>query len=153
MDKVAFGKNKKIRMVSSALVGLAATLVLSAGAAATPGQIASLQVPGIQGTSHQVDLVALETKISNTDAINFIAKIKLKNGIDSLTSEFDQFHNGQSNNSLGDLRRRFDEFLFSTVAMLRNGDPTLADELVMSRDALWKILTDPKKEWPNPTEP
>lgn len=108
--------------------------------------MASLQVPGIGTPSGNIDLVALETKISNTSAINIFDKLKLKNGIDSLTSEIDQFHSGQSANSLGDLKLRFEDFLHSTVAMLRKGDPSLAEELVRSREELWKLLTNPKSD-------
>jgi hypothetical protein len=39
------------------------------------------------------------------------------------------------------------------VAMLREGDPSLAEELVRSREELWKLLTNPQADWPSPTEP
>ncbi|MDA1325600.1 MAG: hypothetical protein O3C34_12725, partial [Proteobacteria bacterium] len=150
---LAYSNTRQSRTISSALIGLAMTLLMSTGAKAGPDQMASLQVPGIGKPSGNIDLVALETKISNTSAINIFDKLKLKNGIDSLTSEFDQFHSGQSANSLGDLKLRFEDFLHSTVAMLRKGDPSLAEELVRSREELWKFLTSPKAGWPSPTEP
>lgn len=150
---VAYSNTEQSRTISSALIGLAVTLLMFTGAKAGPDQMASLQVPGIGTPSGNFDLVALETKISNTSAINIFDKLKLKNGIDSLTSEFDQFHSGQSANSLGDLKLRFEDFLHSTVAMLREGDPSLAEELVRSREELWKLLTNPQADWPSPTEP
>jgi hypothetical protein len=130
-------------MISSAFMGLAVTLAMSGGAAATPGQLASLQVPGIESPSRNIDLDALETKISKTDAIDIFAKLQLKNRIDSLTDEVGQIQSGQSDISLAELKLRFEQFFHSTVALLRKGDPSLADELVMSRDALWRVLTQP----------
>ncbi len=151
MNKVANCKTKQSRRFSSALIGLAVTLVMSTGATASPDQIALLMIPSLERPSTNIDLDALETKISNTNAINFLAKLKLKNEIDSLTNEIGQIHNGQSANSLGELKRRFEDFLRSTVAMLRKGDPLLAEELVMSREELWKMLADPVAESPRPT--
>ncbi len=148
---MAKNKTKQSRKFSSALIGLAVTLVMSTGATASPDQIALLMIPSLERPSTNIDLDALETKISNTNAINFLAKLKLKNEIDSLTNEIGQIHNGQSANSLGELKRRFEDFLRSTVAMLRKGDPLLAEELVMSREELWKMLTDSEAESPRPT--
>lgn len=143
MVKVANNNTNKSRRVPSALAGLAVTLAMATGAAASPDQIALLKVPGIESSSKKIDLGALEKKISNTDAITVFAKLELKNGIDSLTDEVGQIHNGQSSISFRELKQRFEEFLHGTVAMLRKGDPSLAEELSMSRDALWKVLTDP----------
>jgi len=151
MKKVAYNKPKQSRIFSSALIGLAMTLVMSSRVAANPDQIASLQIPGMERSAKNIDLGALETKISNTDAINLFDKIKLKNGVDSLTNEFGQYHNGQSSISLGELTQRFEAFFRSTVAMLRKGDPSLAEELVMSRGKLLKILTEPQAELASPT--
>ena len=136
MKTVAHNKTKRSRVLSSAVIGLAMTLVMSTGAIASPDQIASL-----------------ETKISNTSAINFIAKLKIKNDIDSLTEEIGQIHNGQSDISLRELKLRFEDFFHSTVVMIRKGDPSLAKELVMLREELWKILTIPEAEAPRPTAP
>ena len=136
-------------MFASAFIGLTMTLAMPAGATAAPDQLASLQVPGIERSSKNIDLGALETKISKTGALNIFAKLQLKNRIDSLTSEVDQIHNGQSDISLDELRQRFDKFFHSTVALLRKGDPSLADELVISRDKLWKVLSKPEAETPD----
>ena len=145
--------------MSSTLLGLAMLLLMPAGAMASSGQIASLEVQKYGSPVATIDLVSLETKIGDTDALNFLAKPKLKLGINSLTSAFGEFHKGQSANSLDELRIRFEGFLYSTAAMIRKGDPKLAKELVMSRDELWKVLTNPEKilaspetEWASPKE-
>ena len=142
---MVYRKTKSVRIIPSALIGLFVALVLSSGATAGPYQIAMLHTPSIETSSKNFDLDALETKIRNTDAINFFAKIELKIGIDSLINDFGQFHNGQSGASLRVLKARFEKFLRSTVAMLRKGDASLAEELVMSRDELWKTLNNPTK--------
>jgi hypothetical protein len=149
MKKVAHNNTKKICMYASALAGLAVTLVLSSGAMASQDQLASLRVPGIERPSSNIDLAALETKISNTDAINIFAKLQIRNRIDTLTDEAGQIYNGQSSISIKELKSRFEEFFHNTVAMLRKGDPSLADELAKSRDRLWQVLTTVKVELPD----
>ena len=149
MKSVAYNNTKRSRMFASAFIGLALTLVMSAGVAADLDQLASLQVLGIEKSLKNIDLDALETKISKTGALNVFAKLQLKNSIDSLTSEVGQIHNGQSDISLDELRQRFEKFFHSTVALLRKGDPLLADELAMSRDKLWKVLSNPEAETPD----
>lgn len=149
MKKVVNNKCKKPRVFSPGVAGLAVMLVMSSEAIASSNQIATLEIPGIERSSKNIDLGALETKISNTDAIDLFDKLKLKNRIDSLTNEVDQIHNGQSSISLSDLKRQFEEFFLSTVAMLRKGDPVLAEELVMSRNQLWQVLTDVRVELPD----
>ena len=47
------------------------TLVMSTGVTAGPDQIASLEVPGFKTSSEKFDLGALETKISNTNAMAY----------------------------------------------------------------------------------
>ena len=128
----------------SAFMGLALSVAMSARASASPDPVALRQVPGMERPSGNIDLVALEEKISNTSAMTIFAKLELKSGIDSLTSEVGQIRSGQSNTSLTELKKRFEEFLYSTVAKLREGDPALADELAMSRDELWRVLTNPE---------
>jgi hypothetical protein len=135
---------------SRVFLGLALAFLTPAAADAGADRMASLQLPPIEASPdgfERIDLAALETKISNTDAIDFLDKIRLKSGIDSLTEAFGRYHKGESARDLGALRHRFEDFLYSTVAMLRAGDPSLARELALSREALWKILTDPDGAW------
>ena len=158
MKIVAHRKFKPSRFLLSALAGLALTLLVPGAAMAGPEQLASLQIshvetPSSGPSSGPFDLEALEAKIGDTDALNFIAKIRLKHGIDSLTEAFGEFHNGKSTKSLTELERGFEEFLYRTVGQLQKGDPSLARELALSRDAIWSLLTDPQGDWPSPTEP
>ena len=152
MKAVSNTKSKASQFGSFALVALALALLIPTAANAGREQMAALQAPSMDTPSKGFDLVALETKLSNTDALNFIAKLKLRHGINSLTEEFGAFHSGRSTRSLSELRQRFEEFLYRTVASLREGDPSLARELALSRDDLWKLLTNPGGEWETSTE-
>jgi hypothetical protein len=153
MTIVTHRKTHPSRLLLSVLAVLGLMLMAPATSIAGPEQLASLQVSPIGTPPGKFDLEALEVKLSNTDAINFVGKIKLKMGIDSLTEAFGEFHNGKSTKSLSELERYFEEFLYRTVGQLQKGDPALARELATSRDAIWSLLTDPQGDWPSPTEP
>jgi hypothetical protein len=152
MKIVSLQSINKFSIMLSAFAGLMLALLAPVSAMASPGQILALHGPGIASSSAKVDLVALETKIGETDALNFIAKLRLKLGIDSLKEAFGQFHKGESNSSLRELRGQYEEFLYTTAAKLREGDPKLARELVMSRDEIYQMLANPEKLLASPVE-
>ena len=146
MNKVADNNTRHSRIYSSALLGLAVTLAMSMGASANADKVALLQLPDIERSSNNIDLDALETKISNTQAIGFFAKLRIRIEIDSLTDKISQILNGRSTASLKDVKRRYEDFHRSTVTRLRKGAPSLADELAKSRDQFWMVLTKPKAD-------
>jgi hypothetical protein len=142
---MANDNTKRSRIFPTALMALAMTLVISTGAAAGPDQIASRDAPIFKTSSKNFDFCALETKIRNTNAIDFFSKINLKNEIDSLIDDFRNFQVGESAYSFGALKARFENLIRNTVAMLRKGDAALAEEIERSGEALWTTLNTPEK--------
>ena len=72
-------------------------------------------------------------------------KLSLKNQVDDLLAQFRAFHQGQSPVTLAQLRQKYELLLMKVVSLLQAGDPALASAVSSSREAIWGVLTDPKK--------
>jgi hypothetical protein len=92
-----------------------------------------------------LDLKGLEQRLRDTHAIGLFTKLSLKNQVDDLLAQFKAFHQGQSRSTLGQLRQQYELLLMKVVSLLQDGDPGLANAVLSSREALWGILTDPKR--------
>lgn len=96
-------------------------------------------------TAPTLDLKGLEQRLRDTHAIGVFTKLSLKNQVDDLLAQFKTFHQGQSRDTLAGLRQKYELLLMKVVSLLQDGDPALASAVLSSREAIWSILTDPKK--------
>ena len=92
-----------------------------------------------------LDLDALEQRLKNTDAIGVFTKIALKNQVDDLLKRFKIYHENDGKTALTQLRQSYDQLLLKVNDVLKNGDPSLAGEIMGSREAIWGVLSDPVK--------
>lgn len=92
-----------------------------------------------------LDLNALEQRLKNTDAIGVFTKIALKNQVDDLLKRFKAYHDSDGKTALAQLRQSYDQLLLKVNDVLKNGDPSLAGEIMGSREAIWSVLSDPVK--------
>jgi hypothetical protein len=119
----------------------------SAAAAATAGAAlqgsASSRPPAAAVAA--LDLNGLEQRLRDTHAIGVFTKLSLKNQVDDLLAQFKAFHQGRSQLTLAQLRQKYEVLLLKVVSLLQDGDPALASAVSSSREALWNVLTDPKK--------
>ena len=74
-----------------------------------------------------------------------MTKLSLKNQVDDLLDQFRAHYRKQTNTSIAELRRPYDMLLLKVLSLLQDSDPTLARDIVASREAIWGILADPKK--------
>jgi hypothetical protein len=65
--------------------------------------------------------------------------------VDDLLAQFKAFHQGQSRTTLEQLRQKYELLLMRVVSLLQDGDSALANAVLSSREAIWGILTDPKR--------
>jgi hypothetical protein len=74
-------------------------------------------------------------------------KLSLKNQVDALLEQFRAKHRGEPKPppTLAELRQRYDTLLLKVLSLLQDDDPTLAQAITASREALWGILTDPRE--------
>lgn len=92
-----------------------------------------------------LDLTSLEQRLRDTRAIGVFTKLSLKNQVDDLLSQFRAFHGRKSSIPLSELRQRYDLLLLKVLSLLQDGDPPLASAISGSREAIWSILSDPRK--------
>lgn len=92
-----------------------------------------------------LDLDALEQRLKDTDAIGVFTKITLKNQVDDLLKRFKAYHENDGKPALTQLRQSYDQLLLKVNDVLKNGDPSLAGEIMGSREAIWGMLSDPVK--------
>jgi len=92
-----------------------------------------------------LDLAALEKRLKETNAIGVFTKLTLKNQVDALLEKFRAYYQGRIKTTLDQLRQPYDQLLMKVLSLLQDTDPPLARDIVQSREAIWGILTDPKK--------
>jgi hypothetical protein len=92
-----------------------------------------------------LDLNSLEQRLRDTNAIGIFAKLTLKNQVDDLLSGFRLYYQGKGNVTLAQLRERYELLLLKVISLLQGKDASLASAISASREALWSILSDPKK--------
>lgn len=92
-----------------------------------------------------LDLDSLETRLRETDAIGLFTKIALKNQVNDLLDKFRDFYQGRAKTTLAQLRRPYEMLIMKVLALLQDEDPALAHDVLSSREAIWNILSDPKK--------
>ena len=116
---------------------------------ATPPASVAVAAPAASrppvAAARTLDLNGLEQRLRDTHAIGLFTKLSLKNQVDDLLAQFKAFHQGQSGNTLEQLRQKYELLLMKVVSLLQDGDPALASAVLSSREAIWSILTDPKR--------
>lgn len=96
-------------------------------------------------TPPTLDLTSLQQRLRDTHAIGIMTKLSLKNQVDDLLADFRKFHQGGSSTTLAQLRQSYELLLLKVVSLLQDGDPPLASAVSASREAIWSLLSDPKK--------
>jgi hypothetical protein len=92
-----------------------------------------------------LDLGALEQRLRDTHSIGLFAKLSLKNQVDDLLASVRSYYRAQGKPPPTSLRQHYDGLLLKVIAMLQDGDPSLASAILTSKEAIWGILADPVK--------
>jgi hypothetical protein len=104
---------------------------------------AAAVVSELAAKSPPLDLPTLEQRLRDTRAIGVFTKLSIKNQVDDLLDEFRAFHRGEIHVRLTQLREKYELLIFKVITLLQDGDPSLAAAVLSSREAIWKVLTDP----------
>ena len=114
--------------------------------AKTPAPIAQAPKPTAPpSASVTLDLNGLKKQLKETKAIGLFTKIALKNQVDDLLDQFRKYYQGKSKIDMMELRRSYNLLLMKVLSLLQNKDQKLASAIVSSREAIWGLLSDPKK--------
>ncbi len=134
---------RTLRIFCIALAASGAALL-----AATPHALAQAEAsvaPPAKKPEPPLDVEALKERLKDTKAIGFFTKIELQNQMNDLLQQFrERYQNGQNAN-VAALRQAFDMLVLKVLALVQDGDPSLARTIAASREAIWTILADPEK--------
>lgn len=103
---------------------------------------AAAKMPAAAAT---LDLDALTRQIKETKAIGLFTKITLRNQVNDLLDKFREYYQGKAALTMTDLRRSYDLLMMKVLSLLQDQDQTLTAAIVSSREAIWGLLSDPKK--------
>ena len=92
-----------------------------------------------------LDLAGLMARLRDTNAIGVFTKLALKNQVDDLLKQFRAYHQGAQKSAVGSLRPPYDMLVLKVLAVVQDGDPSLARAISGSREAIWGILADREK--------
>jgi hypothetical protein len=118
------------------------TAVTSSSAKTASAPVADAAKPA---TAPPLDLKSLEARLRETSAVGVMTKLTLKNQVDDLLDQFREFYRGKLKTTLAQLRQSYDRLVMKVLALLQDADPSLANAIASSREAIWGILADPAK--------
>lgn len=104
----------------------------------TPPPVARKPAPSL-------DVAALKARLRDTDAIGMFTKLALKNQVDDLLQRFREHYLSGQKTGVAALRPPYDMLVLKVLALIQDGDPSLARTIAGSREAIWSILADPEK--------
>src|SRR5262245_41801359 len=114
--------------------------------AKTPAPIGQAPKPAAAPSAAvTLDLNGLKQQLKETKAIGLFTKIALKNQVDDLLDQFRKYYQGKSKIDMMELRRSYNLLLMKVLSLLQNKDDKLAAAIASSREAIWGLLSDPKK--------
>ncbi len=92
-----------------------------------------------------LDIKALEQRLKDTSAIGVFTKLAVKNQVDDLLEQVRAMHQKRAKPSTAQIRQSYDLLIMKVLSLLQETDPTLARDIVASREPLWGMLADPVK--------
>jgi hypothetical protein len=104
---------------------------------------------GLPAAAHSdsgaLDVASLRVRLKDTRAIGVVAKLRLKSEIEHLMSDLAAFHAGRATETLDGLHARYSDLVLRVIALLEQGDASLAHDLTVSTDHLWTTLADSRQ--------
>ena len=102
-------------------------------------------IPAAKKPDPTLDVKGLTARLKDTNAIGVFTKLALKNQMDDLLQKFRNHYQGGQKTSVTLLRQPYDMLVLKVLAVLQDGDPSLARSIADSREAIWGILADAQK--------
>lgn len=101
--------------------------------------------PSARTPEPPLDVAALKARLRDTPAIGVFTKLALRNQMDDLLQRFRTHHLGGQKTGVAHLRQPYDLLVLKVLAVVQDGDPSLARTISGSREAIWIILADPEQ--------
>jgi hypothetical protein len=141
-----------------ALTASCATVADAPPTPAAPSATPAVVTPAVVGRKQPVkavrevpkpaptlDVAGLTARLRSTSAIGIFTKLALKNQMDDLLEQVRAQHQGGGASGVQTLRQPYDMLVLKVLAVLQDDDPSLAQMISGSREAIWAILADPVK--------
>jgi hypothetical protein len=129
------------RFAISAVLGLSICAVgapaLSAGA-----QAASRGTTYSTGQIQRIGPAALQKRLTDAKGIGLVQKLKVVARVRTFTEAFYWYHKGRSQQSLAQLRGRFNVLHRHIANLVKDDNPQLHADLVRSRAGLWQSFAN-----------
>jgi len=117
------------------------TVLLSTNAASTEGvKVARSKCTSV--AQEIIDFETLEKKITETNSMGLMTKLKLKSDINKLLAELKTFHAGNSPLTQEQHREQYDLLYMKVVSLVQEKDPDLYHQLCNAWDPIWASLQD-----------
>ena len=123
----------------------ATTKPVAAKPATAKPAAAPLLTPRAPAVAATLDLKTLKDQLKGTKAIGVFTKLSLKNKVDDLLGRFREHYEGKPTPTMSELRQAYDLLMMKVLSLLQDSDQQLASAIVSSREAIWGLLSDPKK--------
>ena len=81
-----------------------------------------------------LDVATLRVRLKDTSAIGPVTKLRLKSEIEDLVSDLAALHAGHATETLDGLHARYRDLVLRVIALLEQGDASLAHDLTVSTD-------------------
>ena len=92
-----------------------------------------------------LDVATLRVRLKDTSAIGPVTKLRLKSEIEDLVSDLAALHSGHATETLDGLYARYRDLVLRVIALLEQGDASLAHDLTVSAENLWTTLADSRQ--------
>ena len=89
-----------------------------------------------------LDVEMLKARLRNSDALGLFTKLELRNQMDDLLEKFKTHYEREQAVNVDALRPPYDLLFLKVLALLQDRDPTLANTILGSREAIWGMLAD-----------
>lgn len=116
-----------------------------AAAAIEPARKPEIPPVAVRKPEPPLDVAALKARLRDTNAIGVFTKLALKNQVDDLLQQFRAHYLSGQKPGVAALRQSYDMLVLKVLALIQDGDPSLARTIAGSREAIWGILADPQK--------
>ena len=103
--------------------------------------VAGAAAPSI--ASEPVNLEVLETRLRDSEAIDWMQKVQLSAEVEDLKQQIQDRYRDAPSPGLNDLLGQFNALFDAVLAMLRDTDPILHNDMLASRRLIWTTLSQP----------
>lgn len=93
-------------------------------------------------TSENIDINKIKALLRQAKGVSLVDKLEMRRHLTAFTEEFYKFHKGVSENTLAQLRARFDALHRQIVSLLGPENPQLSAHFERARGALWSAYSD-----------